>query len=706
VGTTNPTANLQVNGTFSARTTNGVQGLYQGATGNVGIGYASPASVFHVRNMSNDTSDWGIPSLVTLENTSNVSGAWSSIQFNGNTGQIQTGIRNVQYDVGNAYGRLAFATRGASGWNGEAMTISNSNIGMGRTSPQTKLHVVGTGSFTNVGVGTTTTYNTLQVVGSAAIGTSAYQVVAPTSGLLVQGNVGIGSTAPANKLDVNGNVFVNGNIGIGTTATGTGRLVVSGGNVGIGTTLPSAALQVVGNVKATANLDPSYIEYWGANNTTDSKTAIQNAADYCQANGCAVKSAGGSFLLASGPVYFLPDSNETVNIELGNALFRVDNNPALAIGIGTSASQTKYGKIELPMMVNLDHNYGDGWAGDGIAVKIINAEGCSITAREIRHFATGLWMTAYGSQGNVENNIYVGRLGNNKINLLSQPDDEAGWVNQNTYYGGKYWMDEVEEGTGNSGAAHIKLLPHLVSSSDSLWPSQNVFINPSLEDDAVEYSVVMSGNDNALIFPRIEADSPKIMYFGGDGTGDNKATYGNMVFGGYGTPLQPIEIGRIRRNSYIGYDGIGIGTAYPQASLDVQDTLAGNIVGLKIFNDEWSTDNSTSIDMSNTDGTAEASIVGKYKSGGHVTDLEFKTHNDTSLATRMIIKGAGNVGIGTTAPTSRFHVNSTTTAQVTIQGNSAGGCIMLYDTDAAGWTECDALNGTLSCSTDADGVCD
>jgi hypothetical protein len=43
--------------------------------------------------------------------------------------------------------------------------------------------------------------------------------------------------------------------------------------------------------------------------------------------------------------------------------------------------------------------------------------------------------------------------------------------------------------------------------------------------------------------------------------------------------------------------------------------------------------------------------------------------------------------------------------QATLDG-STGGCLMLRDTDDAGWTECDALDGTLSCSTDADGICD
>jgi len=51
-------------------------------------------------------------------------------------------------------------------------------------------------------------------------------------------------------------------------------------------------------------------------------------------------------------------------------------------------------------------------------------------------------------------------------------------------------------------------------------------------------------------------------------------------------------------------------------------------------------------------------------------------------------------------------VDSATTAQLTLNGTTAGGCVMFQDTDGAGCTECDALNGTLTCSTDADCVCD
>jgi hypothetical protein len=44
-------------------------------------------------------------------------------------------------------------------------------------------------------------------------------------------------------------------------------------------------------------------------------------------------------------------------------------------------------------------------------------------------------------------------------------------------------------------------------------------------------------------------------------------------------------------------------------------------------------------------------------------------------------------------------------ATMTYDGPS-GGCLMIRDTDGIGWTKCKASGGTLTCTTDADGVCD
>ncbi|MBI1766733.1 MAG: tail fiber domain-containing protein [Acidobacteria bacterium] len=72
-------------------------------------------------------------------------------------------------------------------------------------------------------------------------------------------NVGIGTTTPLTRLDVRGDSLVSGNVGIGTT-TPLARLDVRGdsllnGNVGIGTTTPLAKLHVASNVSTDVRVE-------------------------------------------------------------------------------------------------------------------------------------------------------------------------------------------------------------------------------------------------------------------------------------------------------------------------------------------------------------------------------------------------------------------------------------------------------------------
>lgn len=91
--------------------------------------------------------------------------------------------------------------------------------------------------------------------------------------------------------------------------------------------------------------------------------------------------------------------------------------------------------------------------------------------------------------------------------------------------------------------------------------------------------------------------------------------------------------------------------------------------------------------------------------------------NMASLYIQGIPVASTNVAFSNTAlalwvdsGTSRFDGNvqmdiGAGTSQLTIDG-STGGCIMLRDTDDAGWTEVDALDGALTATIDADGLCD
>jgi len=95
---------------------------------------------------------------------------------------------------------------GNSSWNAwQRIIVENAagNVGIGTTSPTSKLHVVGNGYFTgNMGIGTQTPVTKLDVIGNAYF----------------SGNMGIGTSSPATKLHVDGNAIFTGNVGIGTVS--------------------------------------------------------------------------------------------------------------------------------------------------------------------------------------------------------------------------------------------------------------------------------------------------------------------------------------------------------------------------------------------------------------------------------------------------------------------------------------------------------
>jgi hypothetical protein len=258
----------------------------------------------------------------------------SKLTFNSSTGLLTldgdltlTGAQTIQTSTGN----LTLATAAGNGniilsphGTGQ-VTISKSNTGFttsidnqGTASGSSGLLVtagaisgdnilllrqrIGTEVFSvkgngNVGIGTTTPNSKLEVAGNAAIG---YTTAAPTNGLIVNGNVGIGTEIPVQKLSIggNGNNLANtaaislhdGNSGgsrrwaiaNGASATGISQIgaltfnvgngsliadpltsgvevmrITSTGNVGIGTTTPARLLHVAGAIRITGTAAPS-----------------------------------------------------------------------------------------------------------------------------------------------------------------------------------------------------------------------------------------------------------------------------------------------------------------------------------------------------------------------------------------------------------------------------------------------------------------
>ena len=106
----------------------------------------------------------------------------------------------------------------------------------------------------NVGVGTSAPQNRIDVEGSMVVGASySGSTAAPAHGLLVEGDMGIGTTSPQSKVDVEGNMAIGASYS-GSTAAPTNGLIVEG-NVGIGESSPDQDLEVSNAAEAEIHID-------------------------------------------------------------------------------------------------------------------------------------------------------------------------------------------------------------------------------------------------------------------------------------------------------------------------------------------------------------------------------------------------------------------------------------------------------------------
>lgn len=82
----------------------------------------------------------------------------------------------------------------------------------------------------NVGIGTTTPASRLSVHGNLSVGNSYTGIAAPTDGAIIEGNTGIGTSAPAHRLHVVGDVRFVGDF-VNQEITGSNVTTLSGGTV-------------------------------------------------------------------------------------------------------------------------------------------------------------------------------------------------------------------------------------------------------------------------------------------------------------------------------------------------------------------------------------------------------------------------------------------------------------------------------------------
>lgn len=264
--------------------------------GKVGIGTSSPSTNLHI------LSNTGENALLYVQTK----------QF--------TGTAYAGFLLGNqSHGLTADPNNGLMFRTQKYYIFNDGNVGIGTSTPLTKLQVIGTSMFDKVGIGTSNPLADLQVNGSVSIG---YESALPTQSksLIVSGLVGIGTFAPTAKLDVVGKIKAE-NLQL-TTGFNTGYLLVSdyqgnaswvdpttvnagawirnGNNIyvgsdkkiGIGIETPAEPLHVSGNVLITGAIKGGHNDWQSLNlygNSSETDGARIMIGNSSAANGGFIK---------------------------------------------------------------------------------------------------------------------------------------------------------------------------------------------------------------------------------------------------------------------------------------------------------------------------------------------------------------------------------------------------------------------------------
>ncbi len=492
-------------------------------SGNVGIGTAAPISPLQVVGTA------------TFGNGGAASGTVGAIQITGNAGSPVSG-------------RLTFGTDG-TGWQfrvaqnqggtvTDILTIATGgNVGIGDTSPATKLEVVGNVSSTGLCLGGTC--NTSWPAGGGAVSTSSaitalnFPYWANVNGGLMgtstiyysSGNIGIGTTGPTAKLEI-----VGGNLKID-----------QGGGSGISLISRDGTDLVIGTDGAGTNGKGVYLKYYSGTGWVTGLSLL-NTTGGANSN-IVLLPGGGNVGIGMTPTYAL-DVNGTIR---GTTLMGswAGTIPASNVTQGTFNGGNYY----FPASV------GIGTTAPAAPLNVKRGTNPDSTGQPSGNFAAIVY-NAVNSSG--ENGLLV----KNNWNAIASTPFEVGL----DFVGGAYKSFLKVDGAGNVGigtaAPGAKL--HLYSGGG----------------DTLLYVQGTSGNRQVLD-----------LYTSGGVDGGVVANSGGAAL--WGIPTNTFGVGPNTSHPLVFITGsaermridtvgnVGIGTASPGRPLDVQDTYTnagGNII--------------------------------------------------------------------------------------------------------------------------------
>ena len=266
------------------------------------------------------------------------------------------------------------------------------------------------------------------------------------------------------------------------------------------------------------------IKQFGArgNSSSDDYILIKNASDAAPTEGVLYFPPGYDFRLNT-PILI------SGNIRGEGAIISTTytGGPLVTYG-GRSAYSKKFAHFP-----KINQESAFSWSGSDVGLLLLNTQTCELHIPAVQLFSEGV--KVYGSgAGNVHNNIFLGELNNNKIQLKLDAT-AGGWSNENNYFGGRFTFAS-NYGTGYTGTRQI-LISNPVNSVNN-----NRFYGCSLETDPPEYHVECRGQHNFFDRCRWETSNvttvpPKMLYSG-------TAAIKNLISYGYSSEfIQITETG-------------------------------------------------------------------------------------------------------------------------------------------------------------------
>jgi hypothetical protein len=423
--------------------------------------------------------------------------------------------------------------------------------------------------------------------------------------LLVGEKIGIGTTAPVFTLDVNGTLEVSNTNGV--------MLFNSSGNVGIGTTSPARKLTINGTASDYAN--GPHIDHY----TSSDGPTFQNLV-WTKDN----ITLGFDYYYDSG------SNNFKTNTTSGYQIRKVFNQLRFGYGIGSTGSIVT---PIIPMVIGSTGNIGIGTTSP---TATLNVDG-NFNATGSLHTLGSLYVSG-------------GHVGINNISMGNVLDVRGPSAGANAYIG-------IGDNIAASFGARVLI-------------GYNVSTAGNITNNIVAAQIATDTGGNMYISSRTNYPSGIRLYTNDVATAIERMRITNTGNVGIGTTAPvftldvngTLEVGNTNGVMLFNSGGnVGIGTTSPAATLDANGTV------LSMNQSGWSTlaATSTASDRSatvmftptNTVTTANPQwFVGeRYSANGPLSIWKYdgSTHQNNYVT----IGTGGNVGIGTTSPSSTLHVN-------------------------------------------------